>query len=439
MSLARSTLLAFFRRVSAIYFRDIEVVGEVPAPDTAGRLFAPNHVNALVDPVLVLTTAPCAIAPIAKSTLWKIPVLRSMLDAVGAVPVVRRRDDPTKAAGTNDEVFERVGAHLAGGGNTLIFPEGTSHNEPHLVKMRTGPARMLARAHARGARGLTFQAVGLEFDQRDTFRSRALVLYGPVRQVDALDGDVTGGDALVDAITAQLRSDLTELIVEGDDWEQRLLVARVASMFAHDAGDASLAGWNEVGRKVEAVKRALGPEHDALYREIREKVTKYFDTLDAAGLTDLEVARSDLHGTKPRSKRRAAMLALALPFAIPGAVIYWLPYQIPRLVSRKLAKGEADSVSTYKLATGLVAFPLWAGALVGVSFAVLPFPLSLVASGVVVVSPFAALAWLDHLEQRRLGRRRATAEDVARVRTTRRELMAILSRARETLATNAAI
>ncbi|MCP6559152.1 1-acyl-sn-glycerol-3-phosphate acyltransferase, partial [Klebsiella pneumoniae] len=89
--------------------------------------------NALIDPILVLTHAPCDISPLGKSTLWNIPGLRYLLDLADAVPVQRRRDDPMKPAGANDEMFERVALHLKAGGNVLVFPEGTSHNEPHLI------------------------------------------------------------------------------------------------------------------------------------------------------------------------------------------------------------------------------------------------------------------------------------------------------------------
>ena len=98
--------------------------------------------------MLVLTTAPCPISPVAKSTLWKIPGLRWLLTAADAVPIVRRRDDPTKASSGNEEVFDRIAAWLAGGENILIFPEGTSHSEPHLIDVKSGAARMLARARA---------------------------------------------------------------------------------------------------------------------------------------------------------------------------------------------------------------------------------------------------------------------------------------------------
>src|SRR5579859_2651078 len=111
-----SSLLGVFRWVVSLYFREVEVVGDVPSATTGGRIFGANHFNGLVDPILVLTNAPCPIAPVAKSTLWKVPVLRALLDAVGAVPVARRKDDPNKPAEANEEVFARVASHLGGGG-----------------------------------------------------------------------------------------------------------------------------------------------------------------------------------------------------------------------------------------------------------------------------------------------------------------------------------
>jgi len=144
-------LLSLFRRVVALYFRDVEVVGEVPSRSTRGRIFGANHFNGLIDPILVLTNAPCPIAPLAKATLWKIPVLASLLNAVGAVPVLRRKDDPDKAADANDAMFARVAGHLAGGGNVLIFPEGISHDQPSVVRLRSG-SHARAGARRRGSR-----------------------------------------------------------------------------------------------------------------------------------------------------------------------------------------------------------------------------------------------------------------------------------------------
>jgi 1-acyl-sn-glycerol-3-phosphate acyltransferase len=184
----RDLLVVTFRRLMRLYFREIERVGEPPGPDTRGRMVVSNHTNGLIDPILVITDAACALAPVAKSTLWGVPGLRWLLDRAGAVPIVRRKDAPDKDGASNAEVFDRTAEHLAQGGNLLIFPEDVSHSEPQLVPLRSGAARMLAAAEERGGVAPTFQACALEFDARTDFRSRCLILWGPVRRLADVPG-----------------------------------------------------------------------------------------------------------------------------------------------------------------------------------------------------------------------------------------------------------
>jgi 1-acyl-sn-glycerol-3-phosphate acyltransferase len=384
-----------FRGVMRLYFRDIARVGEPPAADTGGRVFVANHFNALIDPILVLTDAACEISPIAKSTLWNIPGLKWLLDGAGAVPIVRRKDAPDKDASANDAVFEKIATHLATGGNILIFPEGTSHSEPHLAPLRTGAARMLAAGAAAGAPDATYQAVALEFDARDDFRSRALILWGPVRRFGDLAGDA---EARVRAATAQMNADLSELLVEGDTHDERTLVARVAEMLANDAGDDSLQGWNTIGRQVELANRTLRDVDGAVVAQVRARVDAYYAELARLGVRDAQVSDKRAPDREPSpGDRRWRLLALA-PLAIPGIALYAIPYFIPRFVARKT---DADAVSTIKLGAALVVYPVWAAGLVTASFVMLPPPLSLVAAFVAIASPFAALKWLDGYWQRR--------------------------------------
>ncbi len=389
----RRLLTQVFRMAARTYFRSIEVVGDVPVANVGSRLFASNHVNALVDPILVVTTAACPISPVAKSTLWNIPGLAPLLDIADAVPIVRRRDAPNKSATDNDEVFERIAGHLHGGGNILIFPEGTSHNEPHLVALRSGAGRMLARAKADGARDLEVQAVGLEFDERNVFRSRVLVVYGPVVRVADL-GDLEG-DALAERITELLDAGLRGLVVEGQTWEARVLVTRVAELLGAELEDTSLEAWNAIGRRVKAA-RALLRDDDALVTEASDAVTEYYAALGEARTSDLAV-RDGGTGYRPARLPSLLFLLAVLPLALFGAVVYTLPYQVPRLVVRATKEESSDLTSTYKLGAGLVLFPLWA--LVGCVIAALTLPpgAAVACIAALLTSPFAALAWQDRL------------------------------------------
>jgi len=383
----RRALVSTFRNIIRLYFRDIERIGTPPPPDTKGRVFVSNHHNALIDPILVITDTECEISPIAKSTLWDVPGLRWILDLAGAVPIVRKKDTPNKSAADNDATFDKIATHLADGGNILIFPEGTSHSEPHLAPLRTGAARMLVAAEGRRGIDQTFQAVALEFDARDDFRSRCLVLWGPVRKLSEVAGS---GEERVATITSQMDQDLRELLVEGSTHEERRLIARVAEMLANDSGDASLAGWNTLGRQVESAGKTLAALTPELIEHVQSKVDAYYTELAKYGLGDAQLATARASTSKPGSRwLKRAMLA---PLAVPGFALYAIPYFIPRMVARR---ADPDAVSTIKLGTALVVYPLWAAGLVTLSFVVVPPPFSFGAAAIAIASPFAALRWLD--------------------------------------------
>ena len=425
----RAAIRFVFQRIVGIYFRDVEIAGDVPRADTGGRIFAANHVNALVDPILVLTQAPCPISPVAKSTLWKVPGLKWLLDATDAVPIIRKRDDPTKTAKDNDAVFERVGAHLKDRGNILIFPEGTSHNEPHLIALRTGAGRMLVHAREAGGKGLTFQAVALEFDAREVFRSRTLLLFGPVRAVEEVVTAHPDVD-LAQAITDVIKDDLSELLVEGATWEERILVVRAAEMFANgdpalgseaprdtrvgppERAARSLAQINEIGRRIESARRLLNASAPEAVAAVEARVAAYWSALEDAGASDelvvrfarrtLAAAAGEHVGAEPsvapESIAWGALRVLTLPLALIGMLLYWLPYQLPRQVTRRL-HGDPDVTSTYKLGVGLLVHPLWAVIVITAAFLKLATPLAIVATSLVVASPFAALPWLDRWDR----------------------------------------
>ena len=418
----RGLLVSAFRRLMRLYFREVERVGVAPGPDTRGRVIVSNHTNALIDPILVLTDAACEISPVAKSTLWSIPGLRWLLDRAGAVPIVRRKDTPDKDATQNTAIFEKIAHHLSSGGNILIFPEGTSHNEPQLAPLRTGAARMLLAAEAKRAVAPTFQAAALEFDARSDFRSRCLVLWGPVRRFADIPGDA---EERIRAATALMKEDLAELLVEGDTHEERLRVARVAELLANDGAERTLERWSGIGRQVELANRTLRTVNPDVIAHVANHVDRYYAELERLGLVDEQVAmgeRMPAPVDEPRWKR----LALA-PLAASGFALYAIPYFIPRWIARGQ---DEDAVSTFKLGAALLVYPIWMSGLVAGSLVLLPPPLSIAAAVVAVTSPFAALRWLDAWYTRG---KRATSDDLARLARLRIAARTAIDEARSRL------
>ena len=70
----------FCRLAIRIFYRNYEVAGFENIPEDRGVIFCANHVNALVDPVLVQAASKKLMRPLARSglfeKLWLKPILR---------------------------------------------------------------------------------------------------------------------------------------------------------------------------------------------------------------------------------------------------------------------------------------------------------------------------------------------------------------------------
>ncbi len=85
---------------------------------------------------------------VCKATLFKLPIMGTILRWANAIPVHRAQDAPAANAGappraaSNKGAFTAVSARLKQNGRVAIFPEGVSHMESHVMPLYTGITRM---------------------------------------------------------------------------------------------------------------------------------------------------------------------------------------------------------------------------------------------------------------------------------------------------------
>src|SRR6185436_8548347 len=108
----------------------------------------------------------------------------------------------------NAETFAAVSAALVEGAAVCLFPEGISHSTGRLEPLRTGAARIALAAEHAGTR-VALVPVGLNFERKTAFRSRATVTYGaPFSAADlAIAPDASAGAVrtLTDRIAERIR------------------------------------------------------------------------------------------------------------------------------------------------------------------------------------------------------------------------------------------
>ena len=119
---------SFFRIFYRIYNR-WEVFNPENVPPTGPAILASNHAS-FMDPPLVGAAARREINYLARESLFRFPVLGSLLRAVNAVPVDREGGG---AAGLR-AIFDR----LLKGGAIILFPEGTRTLDGSLRPAKSG-------------------------------------------------------------------------------------------------------------------------------------------------------------------------------------------------------------------------------------------------------------------------------------------------------------
>jgi len=359
---SRGLLPALARFVLRVFFRAVEVVGVDRVPRDRPLVVVANHVNGLVDPALVLGLLPVRPRFLAKSTLWKIPVLAQLLNLARAIPVYRRQDEGVDVS-RNEETFARCHEELAEGGSIAIFPEGTSHNEPALQPLKTGAARIALEAERKfGPLGVGVLPMGLTFEERGRFRSRALVRVGePLDLAAELSIYKDDPVAAVRALTARIDEALRQVTLNYPSWDDARLIARAADLFARPGLDVprgrTLAETFDLHRAFlegyQEMRTRCPEEVEAAALAVRD----YDRLLRAFDLRDDQVAAA--YPVSPVARfvgRTLFRLLVYLPVALVGTLLNLVPYQIVRVIASR--SKDADQKATLKVFPSLVLYPL---------------------------------------------------------------------------------
>ncbi len=347
----------FLRLLLKLYFREVRVLGLERVPAEGPLLVLSNHVNSLLDPLVLACVLPRPPRFLAKAPLFRHPLVAPFLRAMRALPVYRRADGEGDTA-RNAATFEACEHALLDGDCIALFPEGVSHSEPRLQPLRTGAARITGRAFRKGA-AVVVVPVGLHFSARAVFRSEVVAVAGsavPYRDLAWGEGDAPGA---VRAFTARVAEALGAVTVNADRWEdlQQVEALRPLALEAAGVAPETVDPLEVRGALLQRFYEAR-LERPAEVAALLHTARRYARWLRALALRDEDVARGEIPAGRALryAAGRFAALAAGYPPALYGRAFHLVPYVLTGLAGRLLARTE-DTASTFKIYAGLLFYP----------------------------------------------------------------------------------
>lgn len=339
-------------------FYRFHVDGDSP-PQSGPLLLIANHPNMLLDPAAVATAAGRPVRFLAKAPLFENPVTRFFLHSIGAIPVYRRHDDPSRV-GKNEEMFREVHRALAGGAAIGIFPEGKSHGEPALAPLRTGAARMAIGAAAILGRDFPIIPIGLTLSRKESFRSEAFALVGLPVEWNDLSSRKDDDEDAVRQLTQRIDESLREVTLNLEQWEDAPAIAFAEAVYAAefrlpDEKDERLQRLRNIAQGLHRLRKEAPDRLDPLLAD----VTKFREISARMGIEPSDLSMVPRVSVAIRWAAPRILLSLVLiPLLIGGTILFYLPYRLITWVARKVRTGK-ESRSTVKLVAGAIIFLSW--------------------------------------------------------------------------------
>jgi len=402
----RRIIVAILQFTLRIYFRRVETSGLEHVPKTSPAIFVLNHPNALVDPVFLLCLVPRKVCFLAKAPLFRMPVIGYFVRALDALPAYRHQDQGADVS-KNQETFAAARRLLASGATIGICPEGVSHDDTSLRPIKTGAARIALGAVSTGeVRDLQIVPAGLYYTSKMTFRSAALLYFGKPIEVKPVELEANGElpRGPVRELSSQIENAMRSVVLEAQHEEALSTISRAEKIFSSenqgDEGEQSLATELQLRKQFVKGYTTLSERAPERLRKLETRLTRFEQQLDQAGVDpeDLSPPRSGASALGKLLTRCLIFLLLLGP-ALVGIVTHFPAYRLGGFLAIRISKTDEDVLSTAKIISAMLFFPLTWMLLSAAAFAGAGTLAALLTLVILPITGYLAMRFLEELDK----------------------------------------
>lgn len=391
-------LRAYAQIINRAAYRSIYVNGLENIPRDKPIIFAPNHQNALHDPILVIFSTQLQPVFLARADIFKNKIVARILNYCKVAPVYRIRDGK-ESLEKNTESFGTSVRVLKNKRILALFPEGAHTGLKSMLPHKKAIPRIVFMAAENTNFDLDIQIVpvGINYTHYYRFRRSVVINYGkPLSsknyyELYKTEGEVKASNVMRD----DLYTAIDQLVVNVPE-KAHYEVYEQAFEMAKPVVAKALSVKNNIRNFVNIEKQIILKISEKLQNasvefadELQSKAKKYKQLKEKLNIEEQIIQKLPL---KASSVLISILRIIAfLPFGIFGALVHGWIFYLTRYPVRKFIK-DKQFYSTFAFALTLVFYPLW---VIGLFFILLAFTHhAIIALLLLIISfPSGILAW----------------------------------------------
>lgn len=349
------------------YFSRVIITGAENIPRSGPVIFAPNHLNALMDALAILALPPFHLPKVflARADIFKLPALVvKFIRFTKILPAYRIRDGYDQLD-RNRETFTEAENTLLSDAALGIMPEGNQGEERNIRPLVKGIFRIAFSAQQRMPEGKSVKIVPVGLEYGDIIECQHPLILKIGKPIDVADYMVSYTENQVKAtneLKNKLRSQLEEITVHLPAGENYTLyddcVELVSPLITSNIADrfAEMRLFN-ARRRVAASIRKLESEKPGDFIRLKELHGNYTEIAKQIQLPG--AASTNL--LNPVTSTWYALLKILIYslLQLPGAILNFLPYIVIKSIPRLAGIKYTGFYSSVYYVAALVVLPFY--------------------------------------------------------------------------------
>jgi len=345
------------------FFQEIQVRNKEQIPEKDPFIITSNHPSDKLDAFILSRTSPKKINFLAAGFLFKFKLLSWLMKSTGTIPVYRKHEN-ADANERNVKSFDACFETLEKGGAIGVFPEGLTHLDRQVKKMKTGTARIAFDAEVRNnwQLGLKIVPVGLNYYHPTRIRGKVFVNYGkPFAVSDFQKEYESDPEKAIHSLTDLIHERIQEHIIHVDSENVQQLLSDLEHIYkGHLSG--RLSEKMEVNEFLLSKKLAEAVQY--YYQNQPEKIAEVWGQIEnyKRKLKDLGVGDTMVREYRHRGVVWRGIGALLLTiFGLPVVLYGWinsLPAIILTTIFSQRMANRLTKIALTKITSGLFIFPI---------------------------------------------------------------------------------